>query len=113
MSRVESRPLHGALIPWVIALVAMLGLNSLAPELARSARRDAPDGIKPTELAQQTPAGRILNLQISADPSPLNGIRFRSPAGVFLSIECRVDAPVAQSFAGAVRGRAPPASGQV
>jgi hypothetical protein len=57
MSRVESRPLHGALIPWVIALVAMLGLNSLAPELARSARRDAPDGIKPTELAQQTPAG--------------------------------------------------------
>jgi|GEM_PF-3911005 len=113
MSRVETRPLHCALIPWVIALVAMLGLNSLAPDLGRSARRDSPDEIKPSELAQQTPAGRILNFQVSPEPSPCDGIRLLSPSGGFLSIDCLVDAPVVQSLAGAVQGRAPPVSGQV
>jgi hypothetical protein len=108
MSRFEARQLSCAWIPWVIAVVAMLGLNGLAPELAVSMRKAAADEIKSSQIAHPAHlAGRALNFPISSDPSPF-GTGLISPPGFFLGIEGSGERPVVEVLAGAGHGRAPP-----
>jgi len=110
MSSSDHRPIRTALIPWVIALVALFGLNALAPIFSITKKSECPEGVGLSQLADdgQIP-GRITSPLIYLDPPPTDGARFRGFAWVLQRIETRRDHPVAQLLGGAIRGRAPPA----
>ena len=109
MTRPTHRTVRTALIPWVIALVALFGLNVLIPDYSDSKKSESPDEIGLSQLAHHTQAtGRFFNPQVFLDPSLSDGIGFLNSSSLFLCIENRRDILVIQSLPGAVQGRAPP-----
>lgn len=110
MSSSDHRPIRTALIPWVIALVALFGLNALVPIFSITKKSECPEGVRLSQLADdgQIP-GRVTSPLVYLEPPPANGARFHGSAWVLRRIETRRDQPVVQTLDGAVRGRAPPA----
>jgi hypothetical protein len=103
------RPVRTALIPWVIALVALLGINVLVPDHSRSRRNEASDEIGLSQLPDNAlPAGRTSNPLVCHAPGSPEWIGFLSFPWLFLCIEVRRDLPAVESFRGTVQGRAPP-----
>jgi len=109
MSTSVNRTVRTALIPWVFAIVALFGLNALAPDHSLSKKSDSPDEIGLSQLPQnaQTP-GRIFNPHVFLEHAPSDRIGFLNSSSLFLCIETRRDHPLLQSPGGAVQGRAPP-----
>lgn len=109
MNSSDHRPVRAILIPWVIAFVALFGLNALAQDHARSKKNESSDEIGLSQLADapQTP-GRIFNPVVFVAPDPADEIGFLNSSGLFLCIETHRDLPLAQSLRGMVQGRAPP-----
>jgi hypothetical protein len=105
----EHRSLSSVLIPAVIALITMIGLNALLPDLARSRKIDLSGEPEVSQLADDvTPAGRLSNTQVFAAPHPDDVTRFLGlPSGLVL-IDNRRGQPVFGTKEGAVQGRAPP-----
>ena len=109
MTSSDHRPFRTALIPWVIALVALFGLNALAPIFSITKKSECPEGVGLSQLADdgQIP-GRVTSPLVYLDPPAADGTRFHGIAWVLRRIETRRDHPVAQALGGAIRGRAPP-----
>lgn len=109
MNSPENRQLRTVLIPWVIALVALFGVNALIPDQSRSRRSEAPDEIGISQLADnaQTP-GRPMHPLVYLTPDFLNQFGFFNSFSSIHHIETRRQMPVVQSPEGAVQGRAPP-----
>jgi len=97
-----------ALIPWVIALVALFGLNAIAPNHSLTKKSDSLRGIGLSQQSAdiQTP-GRFSNSLAYVAPTPCDWA-MAPGSSLLLCIETRMDHTVVQSLRGAVRGRAPP-----
>lgn len=109
MDSPDHRSLRTAWIPWVIALVALFGVNAVVPDQSRSRRTETSEEIGLSQLADnsQTP-GRISHPLVFLIP---DFSRQSGPLGAsssILPIESRRDLPAFRSIEGAVQGRAPP-----
>jgi hypothetical protein len=98
-----------ALIPWIIVLVALFGVNALVPDQSRSRRHEASDEIGISQLGDnaQVP-GRIYNPPVLMVPDFSNQFGFLGSSSLIDRIETVRDLPMVQSPGGAVQGRAPP-----
>jgi hypothetical protein len=110
MTNLDHRPFRTVLIPWVIALVTLIGLNALAPDHARVRKNDPSGEMGLSQLADDaaTP-GRICSLQTLPAPHPADGIRALCLSSRLVLIEERRGQAVFQALEGAAQGRAPPA----
>jgi hypothetical protein len=109
MDSMDHRPLRTAWIPWVIALVALFGVNALIPDQSRSRRNETSEEIGISQLADNAQApGRITHPLIFLIPDFSGKSGFLSASSSILHIETRRDLPAVQSLEGAVQGRAPP-----
>lgn len=109
MNAPEERFCPSALIPWVFALVALLGCNALAPHpgLIRKAR-DL-DGSSLTQVSGEAPsAGAVANPVVFLAPDPTDRIHPGGPSSSLSGIDVRGDGTPVTGWRGAVRGRAPP-----
>lgn len=108
----ETRAHRIAWIPWVLALVALLGLNSVYREDSRVRRNDPIDGIG-LSLASQDPemAGRVSNPLVPGPPAPLIDTTSHDPGETFVKLEAGRIVVLASLRHGAVQGRAPPVVG--
>lgn len=109
MNASDERLSPSALIPWVFALVALLGCNALAPHpgLIRKAR-DL-DGSSLTQVSgEASAAGAVASPVVFLAPDPSDRMDLAGPSSVLSGIDVRDNQVVAGGRWGAVRGRAPP-----
>lgn len=110
MPTLDHRPFRTVLIPWVIALVTLIGLNALVPDQARARKIDSSGELELSQLADDaTPAGRISNSQIFLAPHPKDATGTMGSSSGLVLIEKHRCQSVPQDKEGAIRGRAPPA----
>jgi hypothetical protein len=109
MSSPDERPVRFALIPWIMALVALFGWQSLLPDHAAARKNQRPDG---TGLAQVMDedgcAGNLPNRLPLATTPPPAGVTLPEPAASPPAIEVDSDRPVIPWRGLSIRGRAPP-----
>lgn len=109
MNSPDNGLIRTALIPWVIALVTLFGVNALVPDQSRSRRHETSDEIGISQLADSAQApGRIYNPQVFLVPDFSSQFGVLSSSSSIQRIESRRDMPVVQPLGGAVQGRAPP-----
>ena len=109
MKSSEDRFCPSALIPWIFALVALLGCNSLIPHLTASRKGRSDDGSSLTQVAVECSlAGAVANPLVFLAPDPTERARVSGPPAQFLGIDARRDPIVVRVWGGAVLGRAPP-----
>jgi hypothetical protein len=109
MNASEERFCPSALIPWVFALVALIGCNALAagPALARKGR-DL-DGSTLTQMSGESPAtGAQAQAAVFVDSGDAGRLRVIAPGWIFLGVDAREAFVVTHGGRGAVQGRAPP-----
>ncbi len=109
MTNANHRPYRAVLIPWVITLVALVGLNALAPSNGRTRKNDSSEIAGLSQLADdaQTTA-RLSNLPVFLAPRLTEADWAISLTSRLLCLETlRQQAPL-QARNGAIRGRAPP-----
>ncbi|MGL5016958.1 MAG: hypothetical protein ACRDBP_02410 [Luteolibacter sp.] len=110
MNLPEERQPRTAWIPWIFALVTLLGVNALVPDHSRLRRSETPDEIGISQLADPVnPPGRTLDppVFLTAHASPRCG-QFSLPSSL-LCIGMLHETPAGHSPAGQPQGRAPPA----
>jgi len=110
MATFDHRPYRTALIPWVIAMVTLIGLNALVPDHARARKIQSSGELELSQLAEdaQLP-GRISHSQAFPVPHPADGAGTLSSSSRLVLIEKRREQPTFRFEEGAIRGRAPPA----
>lgn len=110
MNRSDPRPTRTALIPWVIALVALFGMNAFVQDHSRIGKGDFADGMGLSQVADDAQIlGRVASPQAYLAMPPSTKAGFLGLTSSLLGIEiCRI-APAFQAARGALRGRAPPA----
>lgn len=103
----------GAWIPWVLALVALFGLNGVCG-LCRDdspARRGKGGGdgvVLSLDAKDPDGVGGVSDPLVSGPPVAVGAGAFLSPGAVFVPVESRREVAVAAPRRGAIRGRAPP-----
>ncbi len=110
MTEEEKRTPRNAWIPWVLALVALLGLNAICGDYSRTRRDESPDGVGLSLAAKDSAtAGRVSDPLMLAPPGP----RLEASANLIvvtrfgiMALEERIPATMRR---GAMQGRAPPA----
>jgi hypothetical protein len=111
MSCPDLRPARTALIPWVLALVALFGLNVFVQDHSHVGKGDAGEGMGLSQSADDAPIlGRVSNPQACLAAPPAANAGFLDLPSSLLCIETRRVEPVLQSARGVLRGRAPPAA---
>jgi hypothetical protein len=100
-----------ALIPWVLALVALFGCNVLAQSKASLRKSAHLDGSGVTQLADEsTPSGVTSNPILGLTSGPIDAIGLSHPSPQRIAISpCQGRIEITRR-GGAVQGRAPPAS---
>jgi hypothetical protein len=103
----EDRSIRTALIPWVMALVALIGLSSMAPDFSRN-RKNGPSGEASVTLLAENPSapGTMANQLVFLTPE---SIRHAAISSSRLSrVEIPRIEPSIPSLCGVPQGRAPP-----
>jgi hypothetical protein len=101
------RPLHAVLIPWVIALVALIGLNAVVPDYSRTRKNDSNGETGLSQPADAPPApGHISSPLVFLIPHVTCRAAILVSHVVCLEV-FRAERPAALPQ-GAVHGRAPP-----
>jgi hypothetical protein len=105
----EDRSLRTALIPWVMALVALIGLSSVAPDYSRNRKSGTSGEASVSQLADNPQAqGNLASPLVFLAPESLHEAAALSSR--FLLIEALRMEPLIHSPEGVAQGRAPPAS---
>lgn len=108
MTPVDHRPVRTVLIPWVIALVTLIGLNALVSDHARIRKSQSSGELELSQLADDLrPLGRVFGGQDVSfpDPADLNGAMGSSR---FVLVDPCPEQRLLRFENGAIRGRAPP-----
>ena len=112
MNTSEKRLPTYALIPWVCALVAMLGCNALGPHALSLRKAKFFDGSSLTQVSPESPApGNAPNPPVFLTADPSDGFQLIDLSSRRVAVVSRSDRPSAGARGGAVRGRAPPVKG--
>jgi hypothetical protein len=107
MPESTERPIHAVLIPWVIALVALLGWNAILPHHSRNRETDFSGESRISQPADVPFAlGQAASQQVFVIPH--STCRSTILVSRVLCIEVFREVPAITSPQGAVRGRAPP-----
>lgn len=109
MTSSDKRLAPSALIPWVFALVALLGCNALAANPVAMRKGKYPDGSSITQVAVESlPAGSISTPLVFLAPDPSDEIKLNGPSSTRMGIDSGRDQLVLTDRSGGVQGRAPP-----
>jgi hypothetical protein len=105
----EDRTIRTALIPWVMALVALIGLSSMVPDYSRIRKSGSSGEASVTQLADSPSAlGNVAHPLAFLSPVSIR------EAAILTSQLLRVEVlriePLTPSLDGVPQGRAPPAS---
>lgn len=109
MNAPEERFLPCALIPWVFALVALMGCNALLPNLAQARKGRDLDGCSLTQVTGDCPAAGA-----QSQPEPVlarhgqDHFKLTAPPSSLLEMDLREVPRVVLSGRGTPQGRAPP-----
>lgn len=110
MTAPEPRNIRTVLIPWVMALVALFGLNAITTDQFRSRKGEAPEEVGITQLADDaSSSGRISNPQIFIIPEGFHEVWLPQQSCFLPRVEIGAKQPTVAGLRGAVQGRAPPA----
>jgi hypothetical protein len=109
MNASEERFCPSALIPWVFALVALIGCNALVPSPALARKGRDLDGSSLTQVSGESPAtGNQSQAEVLLAAGDAGRVRVIAPPPCFLGIDAREVSAVIRGGGGAVQGRAPP-----
>lgn len=109
MNASEERFHPSALIPWVFALVALIGCNALLPNLAQARKGRDLDGCSLTQVTGEAPApGAHSQPGLALAPGGSGSYKPTAPPASLLELDLREFAPVVSNARGISRGRAPP-----
>lgn len=109
MNSSEERFHPSALIPWVFALVALIGCNALLPNLAQARKGRDLDGCCLTQVTGDAPApGAQSQAGVVPAPGGSGSFKLTAPPASLLELDLREVAPVVPNARGTARGRAPP-----
>jgi hypothetical protein len=98
-----------ALIPWVCALVAILGCNALGSPILPLRKMKSLDGSSLIQLSLEIPAaGNTSNSLVFLSLNPSDDSKLFDPSSRFYAIASRTDLPAANARGGEKQGRAPP-----
>jgi hypothetical protein len=104
----ELRQHRIAWIPWVLALVALLGANALIRDDCSTRRNDTDDTVGISVAAKDLGSlGRASDPMILGPSAPIDTV-CHDPGSKFVKLETGKDSKPASSRHGASRGRAPP-----
>jgi len=108
MSHPEARPHHTVLIPWIITLIALFGMNALVRDHSRLCRSEKSDGVGLSQFADDVcpivrPSDPMVFLTDTLDVTGL-----RLAGAKLVCIETRHNLPEMRALEGAAQGRAPP-----
>ena len=109
MNASEERFHPSALIPWVLALVALIGCNALLPNLAQARKGRDLDGCSLTQVTGDCPApGAQSQPGVVLAPGSTGNFKLTAPPSSLLEMDLRGEARVIREARGTARGRAPP-----
>ncbi|MEJ6578534.1 MAG: hypothetical protein QNL33_01250 [Akkermansiaceae bacterium] len=109
MTSSEKRLPAYVLIPWVCAVVAILGCNVLGPNALSLRKIKYLDGSSLTQVAPESPAtGNAPNLPVFLAADPSDGFQLIDPSSRRLAVVSRNDLPAPSAHGGDQQGRAPP-----
>jgi hypothetical protein len=109
MNSSEERFHPSALIPWVFALVALIGCNALLPNLAQARKGRDLDGCSLTQVTGDAPApGAQSQPGVVLAPGGSKGFKLTAPPSSWLEWDPREVPRVVSNGRGTTRGRAPP-----
>lgn len=109
MNASEERFHPSALIPWVFALVALIGCNALLPSLTQARKGRDLDGCSLTQVTGDTPApGAQSQPGVVLAPGGAGNFKLTAPPSSLLGVDLREAPRVIRIGRGTARGRAPP-----
>lgn len=109
MNASEERFHPSALIPWVLALVALIGCNALLPNLAQARKGRDLDGCSLTQVTGDAPApGAQSQPGVVLAPGSTRNFKLTAPPSSLLEMDPREVLRVIRNGSGAAQGRAPP-----
>ena len=109
MNASEERFHHSALIPWVFALVALIGCNALLPNLAQARKGRDLDGCSLTQVTGDAPApGAQSQPGVVLAPGGSSHFKLTAPPASLLELDLGEVYPVVSNARGTAQGRAPP-----
>lgn len=104
----EDRSIRTALIPWVMALVALIGMSSIALDYSRARKSGSLGEAGVTQLAENPAApGQMAHPLVFISPESFRVAAVLSSR--LLRVEVLRSEPLTPSLSGMPQGRAPPA----
>lgn len=105
----ESRQHHIAWIPWVLALVALLGVDAVGKQTSQGRLNDTADELGMSVCAKAGgTTGRAADPVVLGAPVPLIDTAILNPECTFLKLQTAENLIQESQRQGWVRGRAPP-----
>ena len=105
----DNRRVPTALIPWVFALVALLGCNAMSPNPVGMRKGKYLEGSSVSQVSGSVlPAGSISTPLVFLETNPSDWIKLNGPSSSRLGINNARTQSVVSGRGGAVQGRAPP-----
>jgi hypothetical protein len=105
----DNRSAPTAWIPWILALAAVFGWSSLAPDCLTPGKSKRHDDCGLVQMADDLPASCVTPHPFAGlVPGPGGTGRPPGPSAKVLSLEVANETPAIQLRGGGIQGRAPP-----